>query len=381
MPATLRRSVICDSARGVTTGNQQPLPDFASAPLPRYDWLIPPIPDSRLGRIAYRAERLGRRLHWRVLTVLLLLALPLVYAMLHRHPGATPAPRGLMPKAGAAQNIPSPFAREAMRPLSPSDAKAWNGAAPVVVTSNPAAPAFLQPLSDMTGYQRSMQCMTMAVYYEAANEPSEGQRAVAQVILNRMRHPVYPKSICGVVFEGAERKTGCQFTFACDGSMTRTPSQASWRRAELVASAALAGYVFEPVGMATHYHADYVVPYWAATLDKVATYGAHIFYRWRGRSGQPAAFTGRYAGVEPALPYPNGATPAVEEAITRTDAPVIVADGDRPIILADGKAARGTKARAPQPPAQTQERWVLPRNDAPVGTLIAGREPPVAATP
>ena len=361
--------------------DQHPSPGIASAPLPRYDWLITPVPDSRLGRFAYRAQRLGRRFHWRVIVVLLLLALPLAYAMLHRGQDAATTPRGLMPKARAAQNIPSPFAREAMRPLSPSDAKAWNGAAPVVVASNPAAPAFLQPLSDATGYQRSMQCMTMAIYYEAANEPSEGQRAVAQVILNRMRHPVYPKSICGVVFEGAERKTGCQFTFACDGSMTRTPNQASWRRAELVASAALAGYVFEPVGMATHYHADYVVPYWAATLDKVATYGAHIFYRWSGRSGQPAAFTGRYAGTEPTSPFLNGVVPILEEAVTRPDTPVIVANGDRPVILTEGKADGSKKARAQQPPAQMQERWVLPRNDAPAGMLMAGREQPVTATP
>ena len=355
--------------------------NIASARLPRYDWLITPIPDSQIRRIAYRVQRVARHVHWRVLAVLLLLALPLAYAMLYRGQDAASAPRGLMPKARAAQNIPSPFAREAMRPLSPSDAKAWNGAAPIVAASNPAAPAFLQPLGDTTDYQRSIQCMTMAVYYEAANEPSEGQRAVAQVILNRMRHPVYPKSICGVVFEGAERKTGCQFTFACDGSMTRTPNQASWRRAELVASAALAGYVFEPVGMATHYHADYVVPYWAATLDKVATYGAHIFYRWSGRSGQPAAFTGRYAGTEPTFPFLNGALPSAQEAVARTDTPAIVANGDRPIILTEGQADGQTKARAQQPPAQMQERWVLPRNDMPVATLIAGRDPPVTATP
>jgi spore germination cell wall hydrolase CwlJ-like protein len=145
---------------------------------------------------------------------------------------------------------------------------------------------------------RAVQCLTEAVYYEAAREPEVGQEAVAQVVLNRVRHPAYPKSICGVVYQGAARATGCQFTFTCDGSMRWAPQPALWRRAREVAERALAGYVDKQVGSATHYHAQYVAPYWAPTLVKMTQVGQHIFYRWTGPWGEPAAFTGRYAGGE-----------------------------------------------------------------------------------
>ncbi len=148
---------------------------------------------------------------------------------------------------------------------------------------------------------RALQCLTQAVYYEAAREPLEGQQAVAQVILNRMRHPAYPKSVCGVVYQGSQRATGCQFTFTCDGSLTRAPQPALWGRAQGVARKALAGFVLKDVGTATHYHADYVAPYWAASLIKLKQVGAHIFYRWTGPSGEPGAFRGRYAGGEAIL--------------------------------------------------------------------------------
>lgn len=148
---------------------------------------------------------------------------------------------------------------------------------------------------------RATECLSQAVYYEAAREPEVGQEAVAQVVLNRMRHPAYPKSICGVVYQGAARSTGCQFTFTCDGSLRWAPEPALWRRAKAVAERALAGYVDKSVGSATHYHAQYVAPYWAPTLVKMTQVGQHIFYRWTGPWGEPAAFTGRYAGGEAKL--------------------------------------------------------------------------------
>lgn len=148
---------------------------------------------------------------------------------------------------------------------------------------------------------RALTCLTQAVYYEAAREPEAGQAAVAQVVLNRLRHPGYPKTICGVVYQGSARATGCQFTFTCDGSLARRPDPVLWASAEQVARRALGGYVVPEVGAATHYHADYVAPYWAPTLVKLAQIGAHIFYRWTGPSGQPAAFSGRYAGGEAIL--------------------------------------------------------------------------------
>lgn len=138
-------------------------------------------------------------------------------------------------------------------------------------------------------------CMTAAIYYEAASEPVTGQRAVAQVILNRVRHPAFPDTVCGVVFQGSERATGCQFTFTCDGSLGRAPSKGLWLRAQSVAAAALGGVVEKSVGHATHYHATYVLPYWAPKLTKLTTIGSHIFYQWNGNWSRPSAFTDRYA--------------------------------------------------------------------------------------
>ncbi len=152
---------------------------------------------------------------------------------------------------------------------------------------------------------RAVQCLSQAVYYEAAREPEVGQTAVAQVVLNRMRHPAYPKSVCGVVYQGSARVTGCQFTFTCDGALRWAPEPILWRGARAVAERALAGYVDKTVGSATHYHAQYVAPYWAPTLVKMTQVGQHIFYRWTGPWGEPPAFTGRYAGGEAYL------TPAI----------------------------------------------------------------------
>ncbi|MCA1662278.1 MAG: cell wall hydrolase [Novosphingobium sp.] len=151
----------------------------------------------------------------------------------------------------------------------------------------------------------ALTCLSQAVYYEAAYEPLVGRRAVAQVVLNRMRHPAYPKSVCGVVYQGWERTTGCQFSFTCDGSLLRRPSAAAWKVAQDVARAALSGHVAAEVGSATHYHADYVLPKWAFNLAKIEQIGAHIFYRFPGSWGRAGAFTGGYSGVEriPSLNY------------------------------------------------------------------------------
>jgi Cell Wall Hydrolase len=148
-------------------------------------------------------------------------------------------------------------------------------------------------------HSRALKCLTDAIYYEAANEPDAGQRAVAQVILNRMRHPTYPNTVCGVIYQGSERATGCQFSYSCDGSMARIPARPSWLRAQRVALQALAGYVYAPVGMATHYHATYVYPYWAPSLNFIGTIGAHRFYSWKGSAGRPSAFFRSHAGREP----------------------------------------------------------------------------------
>ncbi len=182
--------------------------------------------------------------------------------------------------------------------MNPEQAAAWNAANPSFSGPNPAAKPFRLNADGVLDEARAVDCMTAAVYYEAAWETLDGQRAVAQVVLNRMRHPAYPKTVCGVVFQGSQRRTGCQFSFTCDGSMNRPPNPAAWSRSRQVAMAALDGYVMKKVGNATHYHANYVAPYWSPSLLKVGTIGAHIFYRWTGGAGMPGAFGGRYAGGE-----------------------------------------------------------------------------------
>ena len=161
---------------------------------------------------------------------------------------------------------------------------------------NPMEPFILR--ASRQDQAQALRCLSQAIYYEAAREPLAGQRAVAQVVLNRVRHPAYPNSVCGVVFQGSARSTGCQFSFTCDGSLTWAPEPWLWRQVESVAAEALEGFVETGVGSATHYHADYVAPYWAPTLVKMTKVGAHIFYRWTGPMGEPPAFTSRYVGGE-----------------------------------------------------------------------------------
>ncbi len=180
-----------------------------------------------------------------------------------------------------------------------------------IVLAKPFHPATVDPASRLT----ALKCLTQAVYYEAAYEPISGRRAVAQVVLNRAAHPAFPKSVCGVVYQGVNRPV-CQFSFTCDGSLNRRPNPAKWKEAEDVAIAALGGYVEPTVGHATHYHANYVSPYWAPKLVKISQIGAHIFYRWPGRWGMPGAFSGRYSGVEaiPAI-LPRGSVLKAKGAI------------------------------------------------------------------
>ncbi len=175
------------------------------------------------------------------------------------------------------------------------EAKLINAAMPFSNTPVVAARAFVLPAGETLDQRRALLCLTQAVYYEAGFEPMAGRRAVAQVVLNRMRHPAFPKSVCGVVYQRNSTPV-CQFTFVCDGSLYRQPAAAVWRQAEEIARAALAGHVERSVGAATHYHADYVAPSWAPLLTKISKLGAHIFYRWPGAWGQPGAFTGRYIG-------------------------------------------------------------------------------------
>ena len=165
------------------------------------------------------------------------------------------------------------------------------------------AAAFSVKASSILDQQRARECLTAAIYYEAASEPDAGQSAVAQVILNRVRHPAFPATVCGVVYQGSEH-AGCQFSFACDGAMARAPMRSAWVRAARAANMALAGYVYAPVGLATHYHTYAVTPSWNRSLVMTDVVGAHFFHRWKGFWGTAAAFTQRYRGGEP-VPGPH----------------------------------------------------------------------------
>ncbi len=199
---------------------------------------------------------------------------------------------------------------------------------------------------------RALQCLTQAIYYEAASEAVGGQRAVAQVVLNRVAHPSYPRNVCGVVFQGSERRTGCQFSFTCDGSLKRKASVTAWARARMVARDALGGQVYAPVGLATHYHTIWIYPYWAPSLHPVGTIGAHRFYRWRGSAGKPAAFTASYSGNEPAA-APKPRAPSADDTPPAAD-PLSLArayEEARKKAEREGASQRGrpTAARQPAP--------------------------------
>ncbi|SOB87721.1 Cell wall hydrolase CwlJ, involved in spore germination [Sphingomonas guangdongensis] len=188
----------------------------------------------------------------------------------------------------------------AFQDLAPTDARAFNASIPFSTAPNPAARPFAF-FGDEANRARALDCLAAAVLYEAGDDPT-GERAVAQVVLNRVRHPAFPNSVCAVVFQGAERRTGCQFTFTCDGAILRAVRPEAWGRARAIARAALTGQVDRRVGHATHYHTDWVVPYWSSSLDKITEVHTHLFFRWTGWWGTPGAFRDRYTGTEPVVP-------------------------------------------------------------------------------
>lgn len=252
-------------------------------------------------------------------------------------------------------------AADGQPPLSATSALAGNFT-PGTGLPSAAASAFSLTGTSRDRY-RALQCLTTAIYYEAALEPDAGQRAVAQVILNRVRHASYPASVCGVVYQGSERSTGCQFTFSCDGSMARRPDAFHWKRARNVASDMLNGAVFAAAGLATHYHTTEVSPYWAPSLNFLGTIGAHRFYSWKGSAGLPAAFATLYSGGEP-TPGPKP-----KQAIAR-----VAADSSDPVALA--RAYEAAVAQSNKAAAQT-----LANQQGNAASGIASRASKAAAAP
>ena len=126
--------------------------------------------------------------------------------------------------------------------------------------------------------EHETRCLTDAIYHEARSESEAGQMAVAEVVLNRVASGRYANTICGVVYQGADRATGCQFSFTCDGSLKAAIEPVAWSRAERVARDVIQGHRRNLVGDATHYHADYVDPNWAGSYNRSVRIGKHIFY-------------------------------------------------------------------------------------------------------
>lgn len=270
--------------------------------------------------------------------------------------------------------LPSPTELAAREPLLVGpDAVALNAILPFSVLPNPSAEPFLLRVANPNDEARALECLTQAVYYEAAWESRPGQEAVAQVVLNRVRHPVFPKSVCGVVYQGSERRTGCQFSFTCDGSLKRVPNPQAWLRARDVAARALNGYVMEGVGGATHYHADYVFPYWGPSLTKLTQLGAHIFYRFPGKAGGQGAFIQAHAGSEPIAPVDPGQLALVKDAEVEA-APPLVEVALTATAAADSAAAESDGAEAG---AGVAEASMSAAEAAPVETA-ATPEPVVA---
>lgn len=169
---------------------------------------------------------------------------------------------------------------------------------------------------------RQKECLATAVYYEARSEKLAGQLGVAEVIVNRVNDHRYPNSICDVVYQGATRTTGCQFTFTCDGAMDKQPRGAKWDKAQSVAAHVMMDLNERKTGGATHYHATYVNPVWNSGLIKTSHIGLHIFYRfprggeWSVASArQSARLAQRRAGLKAVTPA-DAATDATPENIT-----------------------------------------------------------------
>ena len=215
----------------------------------------------------------------------------------------------------------------ALTPDAMEQARLANSADPFFTGSvAPAAPfRFTGTYADRTN---ARDCLALAAMAEAGNT-DEGQRAVIQVILNRVRHPAFAKTVCGVVFEGAQRRTGCQFTFTCDGSLTRRYGEAASSQARERADEALGGRVFAAVGAATHYHTDWVYPSWSPKLEKIAQVETHLFYRWPGDWGTSKSWQGYRGGEMSFAALLSGPGPAVDAS----GAPDM-ADGDASIAIA-----------------------------------------------
>jgi hypothetical protein len=206
---------------------------------------------------------------------------------------------------------------------------------------------------------RDLDCLTQAVYYEARGESALGQAAVAQVVLNRVRHPAFPKTICAVVFQGAGgRKADCQFSFVCDGSMRQRLDPEAWDRAQHIAARALSGVRLAEIGNATHFHAVRLGPQWGDGLVKVATVGLLVFYKFGHR-------------------HPDFQAQVFEASNTKTERTGVDV---KPVLAALIPTAQAAEPPHPEPKPAAMD--AAPKADAPAQPVAAAATPavkPVAA--
>ena len=267
-------------------------------------------------------------------------------------------------------SLASPHASPASR-IDPNSGEDLNKDAGWVSGPLSAAAPFLFKGS-ANAREYAVSCLAAAAWYEAGDD-ARGQRSVIQVVLNRLSHPNYPKTICGVVFEGSSLPTGCQFTFTCDGSLARRfPGPAEWSAARVRAQAALDGKVDPEVSDATNYHADYVDPWWSSKLEPLTKIGHHIFYRWptgrqllralpAGGSPSDEQIVAQFSG-DNALHMPQKRASAEMPAIT-IDLPAI---DDAALVSAEPARAPASFARRPgtfvtgvDDPAGPSGRWAV----------------------
>lgn len=278
--------------------------------------------------------------------------------------------------AGAAQRdrqaalLAARLDRRSGKPTGQADGLLVKASFGNVFTSTPSARPFR--LEGALEASRDLECLTQAVYYEARGETPAGQAAVAQVVLNRVRHPAFPKSICGVVFQGAYTRGTCQFSFACDGSMRKRRDPGAWARAERVATRAMSGSVMGDVGTATHFHTINVSPGWGPRMIRVGQVGLHVFYKFGGRGGQPGMFDRSpersgpqpgdrpvYAGLSPDQPVPYMTLAPSQDAVFIA----ATATTTQPLEIVDGPQGMGGQSGKPVEPASAPKAPARPKAD------------------
>lgn len=346
-------------------------------------------------RHAWRATLLRRRSLWLIAAAILLSALWLALLIVCLSPEERARVRPFDPRWAefvAPVDLPgSPLAEQSVRAtpaaIEGEEAASRNAKAPFLALGPAALPFHLT--GSPKDHVQARACLAAAMLYEAGGD-AVGQLAVGQVVLNRVRHPAFPASVCGVVTQGSERATGCQFTFTCDGALSRSYAGAAVSGALDRAELMLNGMVYPGVGLATHYHTEQVYPWWSPRLEKIARVGSHLFFRWPGFWGSATATRGKRRAPEPAtglfgqfgaksfpqeplpaapnIPYIEGQGSIFDEQVPRGSAQAVAqAVGSRDLVTGTGA---GSAAAVP-PSRRLAAAW-----QRPVGVAV-----PLAASP